>query len=478
MMMFEFYSGWGLPFRGFESFELAFDSRGDFPRWAERRMRPLLMKSMALSLRHKPIELMLHLDPIPKQRLLPPADRTLSSRLLPQAETLIATPKIGLIIGARPITEEWTKNDRYKMMIKCYDPVSALGLDAAYSHEHCHKYETVSFGGQQLLFGFEVNIAKYKPFNCGLSSLIKALNRSLKNLKTTRKTDIWKELPIQLETYPTLHQMSILSSKEYNKARLEEGSNIRKELLEFPRPEYEDLFLEITYKEFKSGREEHWKALKLIREYSKSNRWNILRMSCFLGYATHLGFVGRSVIRQLIGNIQKKYGANPRYNSILEALFELRDMTLEECRRIALRILRDAYSGTRGNIRSRLKTLTRMEYGDETCVLFMFHGNSYISRLENISDSVVEDYLSFYVDYSFALQAEKAVKLHLKFGKPVEKVLSCPLRGAFQPPWCPDCNGKLKIEIVKGIMNYEPLRGLNQRCPYIKEWLGQKKINL
>jgi hypothetical protein len=105
----------------------------------------------------------------------------------------------------------------------------------------------------------------------------------------------------------------------------------------------------------------------------------------------------------------------------------------------------------------------------------------YIEKFEPVSDFMVEVMLSFYVDSCLASKIEGRIATYRETcavgeEKPRHGVLSCPLFRATQPPWCPCCEGEIFYEITRGVLRYEPAKGLNQSCPIIKEWLGEKNL--
>lgn len=119
-----------------------------------------------------------------------------------------------------------------------------------------------------------------------------------------------------------------------------------------------------------------------------------------------------------------------------------------------------------------------MGYGLPSCYLFRIGGKSYIQRHKSASNSDVEAFLGFYVDFGLASKVEELVEEYLRgkragLEKPSENILTCPLWGAMQPRWgCvfPECNGKLRVEIKSRKIRYEPMENLKKAIG-IKQFL-------
>jgi hypothetical protein len=139
-------------------------------------------------------------------------------------------------------------------------------------------------------------------------------------------------------------------------------------------------------------------------------------------------------------------------------------------------------SNTKGNINERFKIIKRIaedemkksplspSYGFPTIFLFKLGNDIYVGRRDSNhildSDKEIGNILSFYVDYGIYNQIKNIEE---------EKIVNCPLKNNKQYPYCENCDGKIKITIEKNKIIYEPI-GLNEKCPIIKEWIGEKEL--
>jgi hypothetical protein len=273
---------------------------------------------------------------------------------------------------------------------------------------------------------------------------------------------------------------------------------------EAARPELGDLFMEVLEK---PRNRTHLEALKLGFEVSSLG----LEISeagrtafYFVKDATCLGFLGRDCLL----NLARKYGERYKRAHLadlqeesLAILFEALGLTSLEYHQVLLKDLDGAASATRGWAAKRLTVLKNGAdfamraspivhdpcLGFVVCYLIELGavpvinvGGGY-SKERQFMNSEVEAMLSFYVDWGLAQKMEGPVEKHeearaIGEEKPAKKTLTCPLFGAVQPPWCPGCSGRLKYTLEKGVIMYEADDGLNQNCPIIKEWLGEKNL--
>jgi hypothetical protein len=228
------------------------------------------------------------------------------------------------------------------------------------------------------------------------------------------------------------------------------------------------------------------------------------RAHTFVRLATCLGFLGRNCLLKLSKDYGEQFVKPARATEeLFPILFEAADLSSEEYRRRIIDVLISAVSATKGCAEDRFKVLKNEAednadftmkrgsfyagFGLSNCTLLRFEGVPYIMKGAKGSggkstDAIIESMLSLYVDHSLASQMEKLLEKYSKTSmcemeKDSSGFLFCPLFGAIQPPWCPICNGKVHFKIAKNLITYMPSKGLNEACPIIKEWLGEKTIS-
>jgi hypothetical protein len=471
---------------------LRFVSHEDVPERVRKETLRRLEESTDRYLNHPPARPIATPAAIAKELLLPEAETfgPLSKLNLPQLAEIN-----GVTIGVEPFIEEWDANDRYNMLFRFHDRLSTLGLVASFEHESQHVLSTISFGGLPTLLLTEAKIASCKPTQLDPADLWEQVQQTINRLKPPMKIP-WKKLTIQLEAYPSLIHHRFLSDRDRCMGSNVFEAQVSQLASKAARPELGELFMEAL------GKPRNWthlEALTLSWEISKAGLG--VDVYTFIDEATCLGFLGRDCLLKLAKKYAERYVQYAKKGSVEEAvavLFEALGLTSTEYHRILRQDLNCAASATRGWAAKRFMVLSdgadfKMRYspndfrlGLKICSLIKLGGVPCINStkyspetLFHTMDFDVEAMLSFYVDWDLARKVEEPVKRYLKAcavgeEKPVHDMLVCPLFNAIQPPWCPGCSGKLKYALEKGAIRYEPGEGLNQNCPIIKEWIGEK----
>jgi hypothetical protein len=354
-----------------------------------------------------------------------------------------------------------------------------------------------------ILLATETQIASYKPTQWDPADLRKQANQAIDRLRPATE-DRWKKLTIQLEANPTMVQLSFLGNKDYCTERMFYWDKQMTEFVaEAARPQLMDLFMDALRT---SGNQTHLEALALVVAIMDSGiDWHDESAAfTFVRGATCLGFLGRTYLFKLGEKYGEKYGRAYQTDSVEEevaVLSEALGLSISEYHRKLLQDLHSAASATKGLAMKRLMVLYEgaenvmrkpfqekfqggMGAGYVGSILVDIAGIPFISKGDgpNVTDSEVEALLSFFVDSGLARNVEEPMIKYLEAcavgeEKPKRDVLTCPLKGAIQPPWCPGCSGKLEYALERRAIRYEADEGLNQNCPIIKEWLGEKKLH-
>jgi len=476
-----------------DGFEIAQEC---LPGWARRRMLGKLKESLVSYLNHVPARPISPLPAIPMTRLFPPA-KTVG----PISEVeLLETRTIGEVtVGFEPLIENWSPRDRYTMGGTFHDPLSLIGFTSSLIHEEEHLSDIISIGGLICLLAHESKIAFYKPLGEGFGPFRLLLDKLLKRAGSDRE-QLLEKLVVQLEANPTFVQLGVMTRKEFIEERFPEPHILFREAARVARPEYESLFRDDVLRN--PCNRTHLDAFDLVMMLYHHHHHKPVA-GCyvlFVQYATRVGLIGPQNLLSLSDKAGEKFRSafeKGDWEGTDRFFLEVIDSSLEEYKRKLLDVLEEVTSTATGNTRARFRSIRnqasvnmrkeRIALGWETraCVINKIGGKPYINRIrsksDGVSDSDVEALLSFYVDYGLASQAEASMVKFLRsenggVGKPFQQTLICPLQGAMQPAWCPDCSGRLGYELKNGILWYESIKGLNPRCPYIREWLGGKKL--
>jgi hypothetical protein len=475
------------------SFELIRDS---WPEWATERATRKFKETLIGYLNHPPARPVPTPAAMQRDLLLPPSWAcTIPELKLEKSWTLG-----GYSVGIEPRMDEWTSKDRYNLKLKCHDKLSLIGWTSSILHEENHTRDMISVGGLPLLLAYEVKIAGYKPLRWNANELATQLDEACDFLKP-QGDGSWQTLQIQLEAKPTMSQLLALTNKEFNEKLYQIDPDAHEEeAADAANPEYRNLFIEALRQ---PRNKSHLMSLDLLSKLELLGYVGIAQDFC--DEATCLGFTGESLLRLGAKIVQGFRKAHAMYDweRMIGIILEAADLSYREYERKIFKVLDNAASATQGNARVRLRSLESLSkrsnacararrrnpkgvptlgYGAHACYMVKIGSMPYILNCEDdpSSNSEIESALSFYADFKLTLQAQSLMKEYLKSTGPKEKravsgCITCPLKGAVQPPWCPDCSGELKIEIKGYVMNYERTTNVNDECPIVKEWLGEKR---